>query len=101
MCRPTIDYLVKGANYEPPNMQFSSLLSLPLMSKHSLSPLSSNTTDPAALFWALRRIALECSEVSEKSTASMFREICIMFLREVGALVHGAEKEPSAGQKPR
>jgi hypothetical protein len=39
MRRPTFDYLVKGANYGPPNMQFSSLLSLPLMSKYSLSPV--------------------------------------------------------------
>jgi len=39
MSRTTFDYVVKGSNYEPPNMQVSSLLSLPLMSKYSLSPV--------------------------------------------------------------
>jgi hypothetical protein len=79
-------------------MQFSSILSLPLISKHSLRPLSSNTTDLAALFWALRRVVEECSDVSEESTASIFRETGSTFLREVETLVHGAEKGPSAGQ---
>ena len=88
MLRLTFDYQVKGSSYGPPNMRFSSLLSLSLISKHSLSPLPPNTADLAALFWVVE----ERSDVSEGRTASIFRKTSSTFLREVGTFVHGAEK---------
>lgn len=99
--RPTFDYLVKDASRRPLNMQFSASPHSSFISKHSLSRLSSNTADLADFFWVLRRVVEECFNVSKGSTASIFMETGSTFLRDVGTIVHGAEKGTSAGQQLR